>query len=177
MLFRVRGLKAEIEGDYESAAEFYFKAVQRDPTDRFSVNHQVADYAASHHEDKAISAIDAALSSNPDWVELRASRANLLVNQGKKDAAAADAEALVKDDPHSIKNLVTAAGVYARIGMKDRARQLLDQSAAIPDQTAAAWASRSQVLNILGDLEGALKASDEALKFASTVAVISTRKP
>jgi tetratricopeptide (TPR) repeat protein len=164
MLLRARGLKAEILGDYDSAADFYSKAVERDPTDLFSASHKAAAFAAGHHEDKAIASLDAALKSNPDWTELRAMRANLLANQGKKDDAAAEADTLVKNAPNSLQNLITAAGIYARIGMNDRARQALDQAAAQPDQSAVAWASRAQVLNSLGDVEGALKASDQAIK-------------
>jgi tetratricopeptide (TPR) repeat protein len=159
---RARGLRAELTGDCSKAVQLFTQSLTRAPSDAFSLGHRAACEAATSHPDEALADSAQALKINPDWLSLRLLRANILMRQGKRDLVAAEADAMIHENPGSDFAFVAAAKTYAAVGQTDKAMQAIDHALEIKP-SAMVYVNRayvrpkSDVSGRLADLNAALK--------------------
>ena len=159
---RARGVRAELTGDCTKAVQLFTQALARTPNDAFSLGHRAACEAATSHSDEALADSAQALKTSPGWPSLRLMRANIFMRQGKRDLVAAEADAMIRENPGSDFAFVAAAKTYAALGQTDKAMQAIDHALEIKP-SAMVYVNRayvrpkSDVSGRLADLNAALK--------------------
>ena len=159
---RARGVHAELTGDCTKAVQLFTQSLARAPNDAFSLGHRAACEAATSHSDEALADSAQALKTSPGWPSLRVLRANIFMRQGKRDLVAAEADAMIRENPGSDFAFVAAAKTYAALGQTDKAMDAIDHALAIKP-SAMVYVNRayvrpkSDVSGRLSDLNAALK--------------------
>jgi tetratricopeptide (TPR) repeat protein len=156
-----RGLMAELQGDCAKAVDFYTKSLAKG-TDAFALGHRATCEYSLAKQDEALADSAQVLKSNPSWMALRVLRANIFKLQGKDDLVAAEAEALVRDNPKSDYAWVAAGKTYAAIGKRDKAMDAFDHALAIKP-LAYIYLNRAQA-RPFSDTAGRVADLDAALK-------------
>jgi tetratricopeptide (TPR) repeat protein len=159
---RARGLMAEFQHDCAKAVDYYTQSLSKDPGSTWATGHRAICEAELSRNDAALADSEKVLTDEPTWSELRLMRANIYMREGKHEAVAAEADALVRDNPDSDFAYVAAAKSYAALGQRDKAMKLFDKALAIKP-TALIYINREQVrptsdtAERMADLDAALK--------------------
>jgi tetratricopeptide (TPR) repeat protein len=111
---------------------------------------------------EALADTDQALKLGDKDADLRVTRANILWLQGKKEAVAAEADALIRDNPSTTYPFVAAGKIYARAGRQADALKAFDRALAIRPE-AYVYINRSQV-RPESDVSGKMADLNQALK-------------
>lgn len=161
VILHARGLMAELKGDCAKAVEFYSKSLAKGP-DSFALGHRATCEYSMAKQDLALADSASALKASPNWMSMRVLRANIYKVQGKNDLVAAEAEALVRDNPTSDYAWVAAGKTYAAIGKREKAMEAFDHALAIKP-LAYIYLNRAQARPFtdkagrVADLDAALK--------------------
>jgi len=105
-----------------------------------------------------------ALRAKPQFAEARIVLACALDAQAKAEAAAAELEAALGEQPRDFGALCLYAGVQRRLGRMDAAAAALRRALAVDPASVEARATLFHVLDALGDLEGAARELEELLR-------------
>jgi tetratricopeptide (TPR) repeat protein len=130
VIFRARGLEAEMTGDSKGAVEYYSKSLERDPRNAFALTRRAMAYHAIGDDAKALADSDEALKITKT-IDLRLMRANIFLTDGKTDAASTEAALMRTENPESDYAMVAAARIYARLGLKKEAVAGFDKALAL----------------------------------------------
>ena len=172
---RARGLMAEVRGDFKAAVDAYSKSLAGEPNNSFALGHRSLAERALGNDDAALADAELALKANSAWTELRLMRANILVSRGNRNAVAAEADLIVRDNPQSDYALVAAGKIYARVGMQAKAMGAFDRALAIKPE-AYIYLNRAQArpasdhAGRVSDLETALKLKPDDVDTMAEVA-------
>jgi tetratricopeptide (TPR) repeat protein len=159
---RAQALMAEFKGECDKAVDFYTRSLASQPGRSFNIGHRAMCEANLSRYDSALADSALALKDDPTWLDLHFLRASVFTRQGKKDLAAAEAEAVTAKDPTSDYAWVGAGMTYAALGQRDRAMKALDHALAIKPAAyiyidRAAVREKSDTDGRLADLDSALK--------------------
>ena len=111
---------------------------------------------------EALSDSDAAIKLGDRDTDLHLTRANIFIKQGKREAVAAEADAMIREDPNAAYAFVAAGKVYGAIGEQDKAMEAFTRALAIKPE-AYIYVNRAQVRPAT-DVSGQLADLDQALK-------------
>ncbi len=165
---RARALTAERKGDFEAAAKAYSAALAKEPGSVFALLHRASVYRAMGEYAKALADTDQVLKAGYKNADLRLLRANLLRSQNDKPAVAAEAQALMAENPDNDYGFVSAGKIFAAIGRHREAMAAFDRALAIKP-AAYVYINRAQarpetdVSGRLADLDTALKLEPDSI--------------
>jgi tetratricopeptide (TPR) repeat protein len=159
---RAMALMSQFKGDCAKAVDLYTQSLAREPGNSFSLGHRAECEAFLSKDDQALADIAKALDGNPRWIDLRLSKANILLRMGKRDLVEAEADTLTRESPQSNYAWVGAAKIYSAIGLRTKAMQAMDRALAIKPE-AYVYVNRAQV-RPASDIGGQLADLDAALK-------------
>ena len=158
---RGRALMAEFKHDCAQAVDFYTQSLAKE-RNTFALSHRATCEAQLSKFDAALADSAEVLKDDPNDTDLRILRANILLRRGDHEGVAAEADAMIRNDPRSDGALVAAANSYAAIGQREKAMQLFDRALAIKP-TALIYISRvaarpaDDSAGRMADVEAALK--------------------
>jgi tetratricopeptide (TPR) repeat protein len=158
---RARGLVAEYRHDCAKAVRFYTQSLAKE-TSTFSLWHRATCEAELSNYDAALADSAEVLKDDPPDTDLRLMRVNIFIRRGNHEAAAAEADAMIREDPKSNFALVSAAKSYAAIDQREKGLQLLDRAIALKP-SASIYVDRAEI-RALGDITGKMADLDQALK-------------
>lgn len=140
-----------------------YKKLLESASDKGPVYSELAStYLRLNRYDEALADSDQALRLGQHDPNLRIVRANIFMIRSDRDAVAAEAEAIVRENPGSAYALVAAAKTYSALGQRPKAMDTFARALAIhPDPIV--YINRSQV-RPSSDVEGRIADLDEALK-------------
>jgi tetratricopeptide (TPR) repeat protein len=141
--------------------DFFTRSLAEEDSN-FAVGQRATCEADMGKYDAALADSAAALKKDPQWMNHRILRANIFIRRGDHAGVAAEAEALLHENPKSDFALVAAAKTYAALDQRQRAMQLFDQAIAIKP-TALTYVNRSQV-RPASDITGKMADLDAALR-------------
>jgi tetratricopeptide (TPR) repeat protein len=119
-------------------------------------------YLKLNRYDEALADTYQALQLGGHSADLRVIRANVFMIRGNRNAVAAEAEAMIQENPGSAYALVAAAKTYAALGLRPKAMDAFNQALAIhPDPIV--YINRAQVRPST-DIDGRIADLDAALK-------------
>jgi tetratricopeptide (TPR) repeat protein len=173
IVHRARGLKAESSGDCAAAVDAYNRALKSEPRNGFALGHRsICENLLGRHSE-ALSDAKLALQMEPKWELLRTVRLDSFARLGQKDAAAAEAEKLVKDHQQTpTGSWIDIAWLYNEAGLQAEAFAAIDRALAIKLEPStyvsrAAMRPSADVRGRMADIEAALRLepmNTEALK-------------
>ncbi len=108
----LQGLDAQARGAFDEARQHMLAALHSAPSDP-AVHYSLGALDANAGDlDAALRHFDAALQTHPDFQQARLARGQVLLRQGRREAARADAQAVLRRDPESAaaQALVEACG-------------------------------------------------------------------
>ena len=162
LVLRAKGLIAERQARFDEAVAAYSQALALEPGNNFTLGHRSVAEHALGMDDAALADAALALKNTPAWKELRVLRAYTLLSQSKPDAAAAEAEQMIKDDPKSEYALISAGTILMKAGMSKRAIETFDRALTIKAQPSI-YLGRALARPIT-DRDGRMKDFELALK-------------
>jgi tetratricopeptide (TPR) repeat protein len=136
-------------------------------------------YRQAKRFSEALADSDAALKLGDTDPTLRLTRANLFMEEDKREAVAAEADAMMRENPRSTLALVAAGKSYAAIGERDKAMDALTRALAIKAEpyiyiNRADVRPRSDFAGRIADLDEALKLEpDNKITLSEKVRVLS----
>jgi tetratricopeptide (TPR) repeat protein len=152
--------KTDHDPDREIAA--YSKLLETAPMKGPVLAERAAVYLRLNRYDEALADTDRALRLGYKEVNLRVLRANIFMRRGDREAVAAEAEAMTRENPQSNFAFVAAGKTYQALGLHQKAIQALDRALAMrPD--VIGYLNRADVRPFT-DLDGRLADIDAALK-------------
>jgi tetratricopeptide (TPR) repeat protein len=162
VILRAQGLFFETKGDPKSAADYFAKAIVKQPGNSFARSH----YAFALHwqgkNDEAVSELAGALTGGTGDAEILAARARLELELGKIDAAQKDIEeAKLKGGGPEV--ISTEAAIASAKGDYGAAAKLLSDLIDVDPQNGQAFAERAEQLVKLNRFTDALADSDRAI--------------
>ena len=153
---------AAAQGDTEGELATYSRMVEVAADKGPALARRAEAYRRVRRFAEALADSEAALRLGDRDTSLRLTRANLFKQQGKDQAVAAEADAMVRENPKSALALVAAAKSYAAIGQRDKAMDALTRALAIKPESYI-YLNRETV-RPRPDVEGRLADLDEALR-------------
>ncbi|MFL6762447.1 MAG: DUF3857 domain-containing protein [Sphingomicrobium sp.] len=162
VMLRARGLIAELNSDCAKAIDYYTRSLATESGNAFTLSHRAECELSLSKFDAALADTAAILKADPSHTEVRVLRANIYMNQGKRDLVAAEADAMTRGDPESGFAWVAAGKTYAAVGEREQARKALDRAIAIRPE-AYVYLNRADVREDT-DLAGRKADIDAALK-------------
>ena len=128
-------------------------------------------YENSFQRSLALADLDKAVALDGAVTTLMA-RADLLETMGEKEKAAADYQTAIGIDPSSIPALIRLGMLQIDAGQKEAALAPIEEHLAIADDDKPDWLeAKAELLQRIGDADGALAAMDEAITVKPTNAV------
>ena len=164
---RARGLKGERAGDCATAVDDFTRSLKSEPRNSFALGHRaICENILGRHSD-AIADAKMALEIEPSWGQLHAIRLDSFARLGQQDAAASEAEQIVKADPQTAAAGWIAIGrIYARAGLQQEAVTAFDKALAIKPEPST-YLARSAI-RPSSDFSGRLADINAALKLEPT---------
>jgi tetratricopeptide (TPR) repeat protein len=164
VVFRGRGLVADQRQDFHAAIAAYDKAIEIEPSSAFAWGRRGLAHFRVDQTDEALADTAEAIRLSPNWVEMRSLRVVIFAGRQKFDEAADEIEALLASAPETAETLANAGGLYAMMGMRDKALELTERSLAI-NITPRALVQRAS-LREPADVTGRRSDFDQALELA-----------
>jgi len=161
-MFRAKGLLAENESQWQQAVDAYTASLAKDPGNSFALGHRSLVFAALKRDDEALADAATALESQPQWYDLRRTRADIFLRRHQCADAAKDAQAIVENADDDQKALITAARLYVLCQQRDAGFAVFGKALAIkPDATVymnrAISRPDTDRAGRLADIEAAIK--------------------
>ena len=159
---RAAGLVAERRRDFKGAIAAYSASLVQDPKSTFAIGRRAYARYGAIDKDGALADAELALKSDPTWMDLRLLRANIFLEQGKRDLAIGEARLLTAENPHSSYAYVAAGRIYGRLSHMPEAMNAFDAALAMKPE-AFVYVNRAQARPFtdkagrLADLDAALK--------------------
>jgi tetratricopeptide (TPR) repeat protein len=115
------------QGEYDQATDL-LKNVPDDEMDPSLLGMLAYAYGQNHEVDKSAETFEKALSEDPDNQELRRSYAEVLMANGRDDAARVQLEKILQSDPQDGSTYLRLGQLDRQTGKFDQARQELDRA-------------------------------------------------
>jgi len=145
------------QGQLEQAANDLQDLAGRFPMDPLVHFHLAVTYAQLGQQDAAVKSLHICLQIKPDYGLARSALADLLAAAGRSPEAVSEAERAVADSPGELWVHFGLVRLLLSAGQLSRARQVLDQTAALP--TAAGALEQAELRRLREDLQAAEKDS------------------
>jgi tetratricopeptide (TPR) repeat protein len=121
------GKQAQIEKQWERAAESFQKAIEIEPTFLEPRETLIAVYIDSGRRLDAAAAVTQLLEIEPDAQKYRLLLGQILLDQKQPEKALAQFSLLLKREPYNADGLLGFAAAARQVGMKDRADAALER--------------------------------------------------
>lgn len=162
VVFRARGLMAQKKGAYRDAITAYTTAQDIQPS-AFSLLHRSEAEYAANDLDAALRDSASVLKDVPNATQLYLLRANILLRQGKPDAAAVEADSLAAAAPRDDYAQVAAGNIYSSVHKDAEAMKAYSRALAIAPKAyiyinRAGHRPRSDMAGRRADVDAALAA-------------------
>lgn len=140
------GIKKLISGKYEEALKLFDGANTIDSTS--STNHlmRARTLFVLHRQKEALTAINEAIKSDPNWYLPRAEKAKFLSAQGDLRLAEKEANEAIKLDPNAPEALLSLGETQYAFGRVKKAQSSFDKSLAIDSNLAEAHIGKGKTL-------------------------------
>jgi tetratricopeptide (TPR) repeat protein len=148
-------------GSSDEEIESYSKLIESSRDKGYAYLQRASAYLALNRYDLALADTEQALKLGYTTPDLRIVRANIFLLRNQRDAAASEAEAMIKNNPDSYA-FVAAGKTYAALGQRDKAMQAFARALAIKPE-GYVYANRAQV-RLKSDIAGRAADIDAALK-------------
>ena len=166
--YLVQGTVSQARGNLDAAVEEFSKAILTSKANHPAAPYTVAlsrrasAYTALGRSDEALADTDQILAAGGSTTDVRILRANIFIGQGKRAAVAAEAEAMMRENPKDGYAFVAAGKTYAALGESDQAMKAFDKALAIHPY-AYIYLNRSQI-RPKADVAGRMADLDAGLK-------------
>ncbi len=122
-----QGKQAQIDKQWEHAAESFLKAIEIEPTFLEARETLIAVYLDSGRRLDAAGAITQLLEIEPDAHRYRLLLAQILLEQKQPEKALAQFSLVLKREPYNADGLLGFAAAAKQVGMKDRANAAMER--------------------------------------------------
>lgn len=128
VVYRGRGLIAELEYDYAKAVKEYTTSLEYDPDNAFAFGHRAMANWQLRNTQSALADIDRALEISPGWIQLVSLRVDIHHSLGDEQKLLEQVDLLRGDDamPEGTADFLIA-GIYRTLGRYDDAIVLFDR--------------------------------------------------
>lgn len=167
-IFITLGMIADVEHRQSDAVAAYTKALQREPTNSYALEHRALAYAAlgdsKHAAADRVANADAAVKADPDSASPYVDRGNLMLDSGQWDDAIKDFDHAITIDPKNAMALADRGLARAWKGDVDVASKDLNAALAIDPKNAVIFRARGIIAQQRNDSASAVTAYTAALK-------------